>query len=71
MSPKSTGTLYPMLMLPKDKMRLDAFAWFDYIRPIDKNDIFQWKAKAEGQGLKKNTRGDVPLPNRNLFKKKK
>ena len=40
MSPKSNGTLYPMLQRPPEKMKLDNFVWFDYIRPLDKEDIF-------------------------------
>lgn len=71
MSPKSNGTLYPMLMLPPDKMKLENFAWFDYIRPLNKDDIFEWRGKKAGQGLKKSSRGAVPLPNHELFNKKK
>ena len=71
MSPKSNGTLYPMLQRPPEKMKLDNFVWFDYIRPLDKEDIFKWRGKKAGQGLKKNNRSAVPLPNHNLFNKKK
>ena len=70
MSPKSNGTLYPMLQRPPEKMKLDNFVWFDYIRPLDKEDIFKWRGKKAGQGLKSN-RSAVPLPNHNLFNKKK
>ena len=55
MSPKSNGTLYPMLQRPPEKMKLDNFVWFDYIRPLDKEDIFKWRGKKAGQGLKKST----------------
>jgi lipopolysaccharide export system protein LptA len=68
MSPKSTGTLYPMENLPKDKMRLDQFVWFDYIRPLNKDDIFDWRPKHADQVLKKSKRGVAPLPNKELFK---
>ena len=71
MSPKSNGTLYPMLQRPPEKMKLDNFVWFDYIRPLDKEDIFKWRGKKAGQGLKKSNRSAVPLPNHNLFNKKK
>ena len=71
MSPKSNGTLYPMLQRPPEKMKLDNFVWFDYIRPLDKEDIFKWRVKKAGQGLKKSNRSAVPLPNHNLFNKKK
>ena len=71
MSPKSNGTLYPMLQRPPEKMKLDNFVWFDYICPLDKEDIFEWRGKKAGQELKKSNRSAVPLPNHNLFNKKK
>ena len=69
MKPKTNGVFYPMDQLPADKMKLDNFAWFDYVRPLDKKDIFVWRGKKEGQGLKKSVRGAAPLPNKKLFKK--
>lgn len=71
MSPKSNGTLYPMLQRPSEKMKLDNFSWFDYIRPLDKEDIFNWRGKKAGQELKKSNRSVIPLPNHDLFNKKK
>ena len=71
MSPKSNGTLYPMLQRPPEKMKLDNFVWFDYIRPLNKEDIFNWRGKKAGQELKKSNRGAAPLPNQDLFNKKK
>ena len=71
MSPKSNGTLYPMLQLPPDKMKLENFNWFDYIRLLNKEDIFNWRGKKAGQELKKSNRGAAPLPNQDLFNKKK
>jgi len=52
MSPQSTGVLYPIEQLPEDKMRLSNFAWFDYIRPKNKNDLFVWIPKKADQQLK-------------------
>ena len=69
MKPKTNGVFYPMDQLPADKMKLDNFAWFDYVRPLNKKDIFVWRGKKEGQGLKKSARGEAPLPNKKLFKK--
>ena len=74
MSPKANGTLYPMTQIPPAKMKLDNFVWFDYVRPLSKEDIFVWRGKGVGQELKKSTRGAAPLPNQKLFentKKKK
>ena len=50
--PKAEGTLYPMSQIPPDKKFLEGFAWFDYIRPLNKNDIFNWRPKKEGTELK-------------------
>lgn len=71
MSPKSNGTLYPMTQIPPAKMKLDNFAWFDYVRPLNKEDIFNWRGKGAGQELKKSTRGAAPLPNQKLFENAK
>ena len=71
MSPKSNGTLYPMTQIPSAKMKLDNFAWFDYVRPLNKADIFNWRGKGAGQELKKSTRGAAPLPNQKLFENNK
>ena len=71
MSPKSNGILYPMTQIPPEKMKLDNFAWFDYVRPRNKEDIFNWSGKGVGQELKKNTRGAAPLPNQKLFENTK
>lgn len=67
MSPKSNGILYPMTQIPAGKSKLENFAWFDYIRPLNKEDIFLWRGKKAGQELKKSVRGAAPLPNQKLF----
>lgn len=59
--PKAQGTLYPMTQIPPDKLKLDAFAWFDYIRPRDKDDIFVWRGKAGGTEIKRVNRQAAPL----------
>lgn len=65
MSPQSTGTLYPMTQLPEDKMKLSNFAWFDYIRPKSKNDLFTWIPKKTGQ--LKETKQEMPdMKNKSL-----
>lgn len=70
MSPKSNGTLYPMEQIPTDKLKLDNFVWLDYMRPRNKDDIFNWIPKKADQLLKKTTRKSIPLPNRGILKKK-
>ena len=37
---KSEGTLYPILQIPNSMDRLPNFCWYDYIRPLDKDDIY-------------------------------
>lgn len=69
MKPKTNGVFYPMDQLPANKMKLENFAWFDYIRPLNKEDIFNWRGKKAGQELKKSARGTAPLPNKKLFNK--
>ena len=45
--PKSKGTLYPRNQIPADKKTLKGFAWYDYIRPVDKYDLFRHASKGE------------------------
>jgi len=66
MNPKTTGVLYPMNQIPPDKMRLQTFAWFDYIRPRDKDDIFEWRGKGAGNELIKTVPRPTTQPNRQL-----
>ena len=59
-TPKSEGTLYPMNQIPADKKELPGFAWFDYVRPLDKDDIFIWRPKKEGSEIKPQDRPEAP-----------
>ena len=43
--PKAEGTLYPMTQIPPEKKKLPGFAWYDYVRPLSKEDIFLWRGK--------------------------
>jgi len=61
-SAKTSGVMYPMSLIPEDKRYLPSFSWFDYIRPLNKEDIFVWRGKKAGQELKASVRRDVPLP---------
>lgn len=58
--PASTHTMYPPFAIPQDKRYLAGFAWFDYIRPQNKDDIFDWKSKSEEQILQKSEKKIVP-----------
>jgi lipopolysaccharide export system protein LptA len=59
--PSSTGVIYPPTQIPADRRYLTGFAWFDYMRPKSKEDIFVWQSKAEKDILKATTKRNVPL----------
>lgn len=58
---KSQNVMYPITQTPVAKSKLPAFAWFDYVRPIDKDDIFVWRGKKSGTELKNIPRRSAPL----------
>lgn len=60
-SPKSEGVMYPMTQIPPAKRFLEGFEWFDYIRPLSKEDIFVWRGKKAGTELKAVKRREAPL----------
>mgnify|MGYP002869852032 CR=1 FL=1 len=47
----STGTFYPLNQIPESRRFLPGYAWFDYIRPLNKDDIFNWRPKKENHQL--------------------
>lgn len=59
--PKAQGTLYPMTQAPPTRYKLDVFAWFDYMRPKNKDDVFVWRAKTQGSELKNIVRHAAPI----------
>jgi len=59
--PKVEGTLYPMSQIPPGKKFLPNYAWFDYVRPLHKDDIFNWRGKKAGTELKAVKRRQAPL----------
>lgn len=58
--PAASGTMYPVPLIPPEMLYLENFAWFDYIRPLDKNDIFDWRPKKAGTELKKSVVRKAP-----------
>ena len=60
---KPTGTLYPMTQIPPSMYFLPGYAWFDYIRPLSKDDIFNWRPKEGGTELKEQKRREAPKNN--------
>ena len=60
---RSSGVMYPMDQIDETKMRLSNFNWFDWIRPLDPEDVFYWRGKRVDQQLRKsNSTKEVPLP---------
>lgn len=59
---KATGTMYPLEQAPADKMKLPSFVWFDYIRPRNKEDIFDWRGKKADQKMQKSDRKPAASP---------
>lgn len=58
---KNNGVMYPVTQIPPEKAKLPTFAWFDYVRPVDKDDIFNWRGKKSGTELKTIKRTAAPL----------
>lgn len=58
--PAATGVMYPIPLIPSNMYYLENFAWFDYIRPIDRYDIFEWRPKKAGSEWKESVRHSAP-----------
>lgn len=60
-APASDGTMYPLILVPQKERYLEGFAWFDYMRPLNKDDIWIWRPKAAGTELKPSVRRNPPM----------
>lgn len=60
-APNPIGKTYPIGMAPPEHIRLPNFTWFDYIRPISPEDIFEWRPKSAATKLKEQPRRQAPL----------
>lgn len=69
--PATTGQMFPIDQTPAEKRYLENFAWFDYIRPVDKNDVFLWRGKKSGTELKESVRHTAPTQKLSNIKKVK
>lgn len=68
--PATNGEMYPIDQTPPEKRFLENFAWFDYIRPTSKDDIFVWRGKKEGSELKEQVRHTAPTQKLSTIKAK-
>ena len=59
--PAATCSLYPVLQIPPDKKHLKGFAWFDYVRPSDPDDVYNWRGKFKESVLVMERKHNVPL----------
>lgn len=57
---EAEGTFYPMPFVNNQNQYLENFAWFDYMRPRDKYDLFEWRGKTADKMLRPTTRIEVP-----------
>ena len=69
--PAATGIMYPIPLIPPEMLYLQNFAWFDYIRPLSKDDIFEWRSKKVGSELKESVRHAAPKQRLSDIKKQK
>jgi hypothetical protein len=67
---ESKGVFYPMSQRPENARFLENFAWFDYVRPLSKEDIFNWRGKGFDKELKVIKKDKIPLPTLDRFKNK-
>lgn len=59
--PANTGTMYPLSKISQKDAFLENFHWFDYIRPVDKNDLFEWRPKNSEAELKPSKQRQAPI----------
>lgn len=60
-APASHGWFYPLGLAPGERTLLKGFAWFDYIRPLSPEDVFNWRGKKKGAELKPSIRRQAPV----------
>ncbi len=60
-APASKGCFYVVGLAPEERTFLSNFAWFDYIRPRDKYDLYEWRPKKSGTELRPSVRHEAPL----------
>ena len=56
--PKPVGKMTPFDLVKPEQLRLKDFYWFDYLRPLDKKDIFR-KVKRKSEDVVVRQRSSV------------
>lgn len=54
------GCLHPLALIQPNVRYLENFQWFDYVRPLNKDDIFNWRPKKAGTELKASVHHEKP-----------
>ncbi len=54
------GVMYPIVFVDNKLMYLENFAWFENMRPKNKDDVFVWQDKPADKMLQKTKRLEVP-----------
>lgn len=67
--PSTNGVFYPVDKTTNKDRFLPTFAWFDYVRPTDKDDVFNWRSKKAGTELKESVRHQAPTQKLDALKK--
>lgn len=67
---ESKGIFYPLSKAPDNAKHLENFVWFDYVRPLSKEDIFNSRSKSKDMQLKTIRHDRIPLPSLERFNKK-
>ena len=57
---QAEGRLHPLALVPPNSRYLPNFQWFDYVRPVSKEDIFNWRPKKPGTELTPSVKHDNP-----------
>ncbi len=56
------GCMHPLALIQPNVRYLENFQWFDYVRPVSKEDIFHWRPKKPGTELKITVTHSAPKP---------
>lgn len=60
-TPAAEGVFYAIGTAPPQHNRLPNFAWFDYIRPLSKEDVFHYRTKKSDALLRPSQRREAPV----------
>ncbi len=72
MTTATTAVFYPLFLIPEEKLYFKNFTWLDYLRPLNKEDIFNWRTKKPEDMLRESSpEQSESAPIRHVNKRKK